>query len=103
MPLVATSRPATPVKHGIACWMAVKGARPAEFVWVVATRDALHQFDPTTLEDQQSTVFTKHRPLIEAVASEKFDSDGPNPDNGEYEGRPILIVRSSDLPGDGTK
>jgi len=78
--------------------MAVKETDPAEFVWVVATRGALNQLDPTALEDQHLAVFSKNRSDIESIASKKFDSEGPNPDDGEQEGRPVLMVRSSDLP-----
>jgi hypothetical protein len=63
----------------------------------VATRGTLNRLDPTALDDQHLTVFNEHRSTIEDTASEKFDSEGPNPDNGQYEGQPILIVRSSDL------
>jgi hypothetical protein len=39
----------------------------------------------------------EHRSKIEDAASEKFDSEGLDPENGTYEGRPVLMVRSDDL------
>jgi hypothetical protein len=48
----------------------------------VATRGTLNRLDPTALDDQHLTVFNEHRSTIEDTASEKFDSEGPNPDNG---------------------
>src|SRR5437773_10993659 len=51
MPLIATSRPPTPVSLGVGCWMAVRGTRPAEFIWVVATRETLEQLDASELPE----------------------------------------------------
>ena len=97
MPLIATSRPTTPVKTGVGCWMAIRETVPPELIWVVATREALHQLDPNELDDRHVTVFEKHRAAIEDAASAKYDSEGLDPENGEHEGRPVLIVRSDDL------
>ena len=97
MPLIATSRPPTPVSLGVGCWMAVRGTRPAEFIWVVATREALEQLDASELPDKHSAVFKKYRIKIENAASAKFDSEGLDPEDGRYDGRPVLMVRSDDL------
>ena len=90
MPLIATSRPPIPVTLGIGCWMAVRGGRGPEFIWVVATREALEQLD-------HLAVFKKHRAKIEGTASAKFDREGPHSEDGRYDGRPVLVVRSDDL------
>jgi Protein of unknown function (DUF1488) len=77
--------------------MAVRGTHPAELIWVVATREALEQLDPSELPDKHMAVFEKHRARIEDAASAKFDSEGVDPENGEHKGRPVLMVRSDDL------
>jgi hypothetical protein len=77
--------------------MTVEGTHPAEHVWVVATREALIELDSSELPDRHSAVFSKNRSRIEGAASEKFDKEGLDPDEGKYEGRPVLIVRSGDL------
>jgi Protein of unknown function (DUF1488) len=97
MPLIATNRPATPVPQGVGCWMAVGSTAPVNFIWVVATREALTQLDPSELPDRHLTVFNEHRSKIQDAASEKFDSEGLDPEEGRYEGRPILVIRSDDL------
>ena len=97
MPLIATSRPPIPVTLGIGCWMAVRGGRGPEFIWVVATREALEQLDPSALPDKHLAVFKKHRAKIEGTASAKFDREGPHSEDGRYDGRPVLVVRSDDL------
>jgi hypothetical protein len=66
-------------------------------VWVIVTHEALTQLDPSELPDQHLAVFSKNRPKIEAVASKKFDQSGTDPDDGEQEGQPVLIIRSDDL------
>jgi hypothetical protein len=75
--------------------MAVKDATPA-IVWVVVTKEALNELDPSELEDQHTVVFKKNRSKIENAASVKFDRDGPEPGQ-EHEGQPVLLVRSGDL------
>jgi hypothetical protein len=77
--------------------MTVRGS-PAKLIWVVATRKLLEQLDPSELPDKHVAVFKKHRAKIEEAASAKFDSEGVNPEDGEHEGRPVLMVRSDDLP-----
>jgi Protein of unknown function (DUF1488) len=77
--------------------MAVRGALPGELIWVVATRELLEQVDPSELPDKHVAVFEKHRAKIEGAASAKFDSEGVDPEDGEHEGRPVLMVRSDDL------
>src|SRR5262249_54361144 len=96
MPLIATSRSPIPVKLGVGCWMA-RETHPAELIWVVATREALQELDPSELPDNHVAVFKRHRAEIEEAASAKFDSEGANPEEGEHEGRPVLMVRSDDL------
>ena len=92
-----TSRPPAPVKLGVGCWMAVRGMSRAELIWVVAMREALVQLDPSELPDKHVVVFENHRAKIEDAASAKFDSEGLDPEDGEHEGRPVLMVRSDDL------
>jgi hypothetical protein len=97
MPLLRPAGPPAPVKLGVGCWMARRGTRPPEFIWVVATREALEQLEPSELPDKHVAVFEKHRAKIEDAASAKFDSEGLDPEDGEHEGRPVLMVRSDDL------
>jgi Protein of unknown function (DUF1488) len=77
--------------------MAVRGRRGPEFIWVVATREALEQLDPSELPDKHSAVFKKHRAKIEDAASAKLDREGPHPEDGRYDGRPVRVVQSDDL------
>jgi hypothetical protein len=77
--------------------MAVRGTHPAELIWVVATRGSLEHLDPSELPDKHVAVFEKHRTEIEDAASAKFDSEGVDPEDGEHEDRPVLMVRSDDL------
>ena len=97
MPLIATSGSPIPVKLRVGCWMAVRETRPPELIWIVATREALQELDPSELPDNHVAVFKRHRAEIEEAASAKFDSEGANPEEGEHEGRPVLMVRSDDL------
>ena len=97
MPLLRPAGPPAPVKLGVGCWMARRGTRPPEFIWVVATREALEQLDPSALPDKHLAVFKKHRANIEGTASAKFDREGPHSEDGRYDGRPVLVVRSDDL------
>jgi hypothetical protein len=77
--------------------MAVAGTRPPELIWVVATREALQQLDPSELPDKHVAVFEKHRAKIEDAAAAKFDSEGLDAEDGKHDGRPVLMVRSDDL------
>ena len=66
---------------------------PYEF----GAREALEQLDPSALPDKHLAVFKKHRAKIEGTASAKFDREGPHSEDGRYDGRPVLVVRSDDL------
>jgi Protein of unknown function (DUF1488) len=96
MPLTTTSGNGVPdgSRLAIRFWMTSEGiSRVAVFV----TYEALWQIDPSHPPDVPSAIgiFNENRARIEEVASNKFDSDGM--DDGQHEGRPILIVRSDDL------
>jgi hypothetical protein len=47
---------------------------------------------PSALE-----IFDRHRGLIEAAASAKFDAGGPD-DDDTHEGKPVITLRSVDIP-----
>jgi Protein of unknown function (DUF1488) len=97
LPLLSTNRPGIPVPSGIGVWMADENPSAVGQVWVIVTREALAQLDPNELPDRHLAVFNKNRLKIEAAASKKFDQSGTDPDDGEQEGRPVLIIRSDDL------
>jgi hypothetical protein len=65
--------------------------------WVFVTYEALWQLDPTHPQDVPAAIgiFNANRKKSSA-ASKKFDAEGH--DEGTYDGRPILIVRSQDIP-----
>jgi hypothetical protein len=49
------------------------------------------------LPDKHVAIFEKHRAKIGDAASAKFDCEGVDPEDGEHEDRPVLMVRSDDL------
>jgi hypothetical protein len=102
MPLVTTDRDgeADTRRQAIGFWMFIEGARPYKPVRVYISFDTLAQIDlsqprglPAALD-----IFKRHRPMIEAAASDKFDSGYL--DDGEYGGRPILTLHPENLPLD---
>jgi hypothetical protein len=99
MPLTGTRGIGLPNdrRRAIGFWMANK-ARTIEPVRVFVTYEALWQLDPTHPQDVPAAIgiFNENRTKIEAAASKKFDAEGH--DEGTYNGQPILIVRSQDIP-----
>jgi len=97
MPLTTTDQPGVPDdgRRAISFWMIIEGASP---VRVFVTYEALWKIDPSHPRDVSGAIgiFNENRKRIEAAASHKWDANGI--DDGQYEGRPILIVRSEDLP-----
>jgi hypothetical protein len=71
-----------------------------DFVWVVATSPCIREFEPNLVDgdDRAVTVAQAHRVEIESAASNKFRRDGTNDADGQYEGKPRLLVYSDDLP-----
>src|SRR5882762_6955943 len=96
MPLITTGEPGVPDdgRRAIGFWMIVEGACP---VRVFVDYEVLWQIDPSHPHDVPSAIgiFKEYRKRIEAAASNKWDANGI--DNGQYEGRMILVVRLEDL------
>lgn len=82
----------------IGFWMRIKGAAPVDGpVRVVVTVGALEHIDPTQPRDfaGYAQAFGNHRPLIEAVAYDKFRTGQVA--NESYEGMPVISISSEDL------
>lgn len=80
-------------------WMTIEGADPADApVRIIVTAGALERIDPSHLADAIGAAesFEKHRDLIEAVASNKFDEG--HVEDETHEGWPLVRVSSDDLP-----
>jgi len=97
MPLIATGELGVPEegRRAIGFWMIIEGASP---IRVFVTFEALWQIDLSYVHDVPSAIaiFEENRKLIEAVASTKWDAN--DIEDCQYDGRPILIVHSEDLP-----
>ncbi len=95
MPLVSTDREgeADTRRQAIGFWMFIEGARPYKPVRVYISYDTLAQIDPSQPRGLPTAldIFERHRPMIEAAASDKFDAGYL--DDGEYGGRPILTLQ----------
>jgi hypothetical protein len=80
--------------------MFIEGARPFKPVRVYVTYDTLAQIEPPQSRGLPGALeaFKKHRAIIEAAASDKFDSG--HLDDGEYGGRPIITLHPENLPLD---
>lgn len=104
MPLVSTDREgeADTRRQAIGFWMFIEGARarPYKPVRVYVSYDTLAQIDPAQPRGLPTAldIFKRHRPMIEAAASDKFDAGYL--DDGEYGGRPILTLLPENLPLD---
>ena len=102
MPLVTTDRDgeADTRRQAIGFWMFIEGARPYKTVRVYVSYDSLAQIDQSQPRGLPAAfdIFKRHRPMIEAAASDKFDSG--HLDDGEYGGRPILTLHPENLPLD---
>jgi Protein of unknown function (DUF1488) len=100
MPLVSTNRDgeADTRRQAIGFWMFIEGARPYKPVRVYISYDTLAQVDPSQPRGLPAAldIFKRHRPMIEAAASDKFDAGYL--DDGEYGGRPILTLHPENLP-----
>jgi len=77
--------------------MTVEARMPVQPVRVVVSTEALSQLDPSKVLDLHGAfeIFDRFRSQIEAVASEKFDRDGFDPD--KYEGMPSIRLTADDL------
>jgi hypothetical protein len=102
MPLVTTDREgeADTRRQAIGFWMFIEGARPYKPVRVYVSFDSLAQIDQSQPRGLPAAldIFKRHRPMIEAAASDKFDAGYL--DDGEYGGRPILTLHPENLPLD---
>ncbi len=102
MPLSSTQEPMELVDTApwsVGFWMQVEGGGPSERIWVQPTYFCILGLDTSRAIDRDSACQTAetNRTRIEAAASEKFDSKGPVPEDGERERRPILILRARDI------
>ena len=99
MPLSPSDRDGEPDlrRQAIGFWMFVGGTRPAKPVRVFVTYEALARLSQSRGGDSPPVfeTFKNQRAKLEAVASNKFDSQGA--DEGDYGGRPILMIGSQDL------
>jgi Protein of unknown function (DUF1488) len=99
VPLNPTGQVGTPDadRNAIGFWMIVKGVRPVEPVRVLVTFEALGQMEPSEVRDVYAAIkiFDRNRARIEDAASDKFDTRGVG--IGQYEGRPVVVVRWEDL------
>ncbi len=103
MPLISVGHEPTLMTRtpeGFAFWMTIAGKLPVDAVWVWATAECLRELDPSKRNDADAAleVVNMYREVIENAASAKFDREGTNPADGLQEGRPILFVRSDDVP-----
>ena len=99
MPLTATTITNVTSDEGqnaIGFWMTVKGAEPVEAIRIRVPYNVLAQIEPSRFRGlpEAFQIFDENRERIENAASNKFDSIGF--DEGEYEGRPVLVVRFGD-------
>lgn len=66
-------------------------------VRIYVTCEGLWRLDPSLVRDVDSAfkLLNEHRSQIEQVASTQFTKDGP--DDGNYEGQPIITLRGDDI------
>jgi hypothetical protein len=105
MPLLSTHEPmelidTSPWSVGV--WMQIGGIRkatPPERIWVQSTYFCILGLDASRVVDRFSAceLAETNRTRIEAAASEKFDAEGAAPEDGEREGRPVVILRARDV------
>jgi hypothetical protein len=86
-------------RKAIGFWMTIEGKHPVEPVRVFVTYECLREIDPLQRPDLPAVfdIFKKNRNRVETVASKTFDAQGA--DDGEYKGKPIVIVGSMDIRG----
>jgi hypothetical protein len=81
-------------RRAVGVWTVDQNKKP---VWVLVTYEGLHEIDSHSRSDDAAAVleiFEEQRRRIEAIASAKFDAKGV--DDGQYEGQPMMVVRSGD-------
>jgi hypothetical protein len=87
-------------RQAIGFWMIIEPIeiRPFRPVRVYITSETLAKIDPSqpTNPTVSLEIFSHHRSSIEAAASTAFDIHGV--DEGDFGGKPIVTVRSEDLP-----
>jgi Protein of unknown function (DUF1488) len=86
-------------RQAIGFWMTVEGKDPVQPIRVFVTYEGLRELDPSQPPNPTVAldIFTRSRERIEAAASKKFDAKGV--DEGEYKGKPVLVVRSMGIGG----
>jgi len=79
-------------------WMTVAETDPVEPIRIFVPYSTLEQLDPSQPRDLQAAakIFAANRERIENAAGTKYDKEGVSDE--KYQGRPILIVSSDDLP-----
>ena len=89
-------------QHGppdvIGFWMTIDGVDPANAqVRIIVTASALERIDSSQPRGfaADAKIFEEHRDLIEAVASDKFETG--RVENETHEGRPAVRVSADDL------
>jgi hypothetical protein len=98
MPLIATD--IKPVLHtdrnppSVGVWMQNENGAA---VRVFVTCEALWQSKPSQVRDAHSAfeTFDTDRERLEDLASDRYDESGP--DDGEYEGMPVIVLRADDI------
>jgi hypothetical protein len=103
MPLLSTQESMELVDTApwsVGVWMQVEEAGPSDRLWVQSTYFCIVGLDTSRMIDRFSAceIAEAHRMRIETAASEKFDAEGAASEDGEREGRPILILRARDVP-----
>ena len=85
-------------RMAIGFWMMVKDAFPLAPIRVFVTYETLAQIEPSQPSDPAAAeeIFGRHRALIEALASDKFDEGGV--EDEVYEGMAVVRISSDDLP-----
>lgn len=95
MPLTATTVRAVPDddRKAVGIWMENDNSQIRVFV----TYEALWQLDASQVRDVPSALalFDTNRAHLENAASTRYDASGV--DDGEYEGQPIIVLRSNDI------
>ena len=97
MPLSATTLPIVTDndRKAIGFWMT--DAKNDSAIRIFVTYEALWQIDPLQVRDAASAIATcsTNRERLEKLASQKFDAG--DVEDGQYQGRPILFLRSMDV------
>jgi hypothetical protein len=96
MPLTPTTLPGVlhDDRKAVGMWMQADNEAP---IRVFVIYEALWSIDPSQVRDVASAlaIFDANRGRLENLASARYDASGA--DDGEYEGQPIVTLRSNDI------